>query len=770
MNDEDTLTLEALPTPADQLVLHTYSEDAYLDYAVAVVKGRALAQVEDGKKPVQRRILYAMNKLGLTNDVRPRKSASVVGEVMGKLHPHGDQSIYDAMVRMAQDFTLRYPLVTKQGNFGSRDGDPAAAMRYTEARLSSIADLLLSEIDMGTVDFKLNYDGMHQEPELLPARLPFLLLNGTSGIAVGMASEIPSHNLREVAQGAIAMVERPDITTAELLDIIPGPDFPGGAQLISSRADVLAVYEGGRGPLRMRARWRREDLARGQYTLVVDELPYQVSSKTIMEQLDALTNPQPPKDKKVITQQQANLKQIALDMLEKVIDESGKEAEIRLVLTPRTSKVDPDALMNFLFANTSLEETFSVNMTHIGLDGRPRTRGIREILSEWATFRFTTVTRRTNFMLDKTLARIHILEGRLTVFLNLDAVIKVVRDAEEPKTELMSTFGLSEVQSLDILEMRLRQLNKLEGIKLEKERDELRAEEKRLRALLENPKAMRKLIVTEITSDAAKHGDDRRTLIKESARAAAATAIARSVADDDVTIIVSKNLWVRSRSGHDLDESTLTYKGGDERFAVIKTRTLNAVVFLDSKGRSYSVQASDIPASRGDGVPLTTLIDIQDGARILHALSGVPEQTFLFAGQGGCGFVAPLKSLVATRKAGKSFLTVAAGETPMEPVRLPANTPGFVILGSGNGRLLAFAASEVKTLANGGQGVQLMVLEDGEQLSGIGFAVEAPVSLVVEGSGAPEIVLQGDEWQKYVVRRARKGYLLPKKAVMRRLT
>lgn len=766
---DDNLILDTLPQPADQLVLHTYSEDAYLDYAVAVVKGRALAQVEDGKKPVQRRILYAMSKLGLTHDVRPRKSATVVGEVLGKYHPHGDQSVYDAMVRMAQDFSLRYPLVAKQGNFGSRDGDPAAAMRYTEARLSAISDLLLSEINMGTVDFKPNYDGTLQEPELLPARLPFLLLNGTSGIAVGMASEIPSHNLREVALAAIAMVERPDITTAELLDIMPGPDFPGGAQLISARADVLAAYEGGRGPLRVRARWRREDLARGQFTIVVDELPYQVSSKTIMEQLDALTNPQPPKDKKVITQQQANLKQIALDMLEKVIDESGKEAEVRLVLSPRTSKVDPDELMNFLFANTSLEDTFSVNMTHISLDGRPRTRGIREILSEWATFRFTTVTRRTQFMLDKTLERIHILEGRMTVYLNLDAVIKVVRQADEPKDELMSAFGLSEVQALDILEMRLRQLNKLEGIKLEKERDELRAEANRLQALLQNPKAMRKLIVTEITADAAKYGDDRRTLIKESARAAGATTIARKVADDNVTIIVSKNLWVRSRAGTDLDESTLTYKGGDERFAVIKTRTLSSVVFLDSKGRSYSVQASDIPASRGDGVPLTTLIDIQDGARILHVLSGPPEQMFLFSGQGGCGFVAPLKSLVATRKAGKTFLKLDEKELPLEPVALPEGAPGFVVVGSGNGRLLAFPSAEVKTLANGGQGVQLMVLEDGEQLSGIGFTPDAPVTLVVEGKGVTDITLKGEEWAKYILHRARKGYQLPKKTVMRRL-
>jgi topoisomerase-4 subunit A len=764
----DTL-LVPFDAPADQLVLHTYSENSYLDYAVAVVKGRALADVEDGQKPVQRRILYAMHKLGLTADARPRKSATVVGEVLGKYHPHGDSSVYDAMVRMAQDFTLRYPIVLKQGNFGSRDGDPAAAMRYTEARLSPISELLLGEINQGTVDFKPNYDGSLQEPELLPARLPFLLLNGTMGIAVGMASDIPPHNLREVAQAAIAILERPDSTTAELLEHLPGPDFPGGAQLISSRADVLAAYEAGRGALRMRARWQREDLARNQFNVVVHELPYQVSTKKILEQLDALTNPQPPAGKKAITQQQANLKQIALDLLEKATDESGKDAEVRLVLSPRNAKVDPEAMMNFLFANTSLEETVSVNMTHIGLDGRPRTRGVRDILSEWAEFRVTTVTRRTQFNLDRTMERIHILEGRMTVYLNLVAVIKLIREAEEPKDELMGAFGLSEVQALDILEMRLRQLNKLEGLKLQKERDELRAEAERLAALLADPAALRRLIVKEVAADAAKFGDERRTLLKEASRAAGATTIARHVPDEDITIIVSKNLWVRSRAGHELDEAALSYKAGDERFAVIKTRTLSPVVFLDSKGRSYSVQASDIPASRGDGVPLTTLIDIQDGARVLHVLSGALEQAYLFAGQGGYGFAAPLKSLVATRKAGKAFLTLGEGELPLEPVALPTpgGDPGFLVVGSANGRLLAFPPAEVKTLANGGQGVMLMTLEPGEQLSGIGWTVAEPVRLLVDGGA--DISLKGAEWTKYVLHRARKGYQLPKKVVMRRL-
>jgi topoisomerase IV subunit A len=751
---------------SDQLVLHTYTEDAYLEYAIATVKDRALAQVQDGQKPVQRRILYAMRQLGLTPDAKPVKSARIVGDVLGKYHPHGDSAAYAAMVRMGQDFSLRYPLVQKQGNFGSLDGDPAAAMRYTEARLSSISDLLLSEINQGTVDFVPNYDGSTKEPVLLPARLPFLLLNGTMGIAVGMASDIPPHNLGEVALAATALIENPDITVSELLDIMPGPDFPGGAQLISSRQDVLHAYEGGRSTLRARARWRREDLARGQYNIVVYELPYQVSGKTILEQLDTLTNPQPPAGKKSLTQQQLNLKQMALDLLEKATDESGKEDAVRLVLSPRTSKVDPEVLMNFLFANTSLEESVSVNMTLIGLDGRPGTKGLKAILAEWVRFRFETVRRRCQFNLDRTLERIHILDGRMTVYLNLDAVIKVIREAEDPKLELMESFGLSEEQATDILEMRLRQLNKLEGIKLQKELEELRAEAARLQTLLDSEPAMRKLIVAEIASDAQRHCDPRRTLIKVEAKAAPVTAVARNVADEELTIVVSKNLWVRARAGHDTDEAALVYKPGDERFVVLKSRTVWPVVVLDSNGRSYSVQASDIPVARGDGVPLTTLIDLQDGAKVVHVLSTNPDQPHLFAGESGYGFLAPLKSLVATRKAGKAFLTLKSGERPMTPLAVPA-AAGFFIAGSQQGRLLAFPATEVKALPNGGQGVMLMVLEPGEKLTGLQHAEGAPVKLNVRVKGElSSLTLQGAEWEKYVLHRARKGYQLPKKAVL----
>jgi topoisomerase-4 subunit A len=751
--------------PSNQLVLHKYSEDAYLQYALAVVKDRALARVEDGAKPVQRRILYAMRQLGLTADAKPVKSARIVGDVLGKYHPHGDTASYAAMVRMAQSFSLRYPLVLKQGNFGSRDGDPPAAMRYTEARLSLISELLLSEIGQGTVDFMPNYDGSLQEPRLLPARLPFLLLNGTMGIAVGMASDIPPHNIKEVALAATAYIENPEISTAELLEILPGPDFPGGAQLISSRADVLAAYEGGRGTLRVRARWRKEELARGQYNVIVYELPYQVSGKMILEQLDVLTNPQPPAGKKCITQQQANLKQIALDLLEKATDESGKDAEVRLVLSPRTSKIDPAAMMSFLFSNTSLEDTVSVNMTLIGLDERPQTKGLKALLGEWVTFRFETVRRRTKYNLARTLERIHILDGRMTVYLNLDAVIKIIRDAEEPREGLMEGFAMSEIQAMDILDMRLRQLNKLEGVKLERELAELQKEASRLDALLQSAPAMRKLIIKEIGEDSTRFADDRRTLIKVEAKAGGASTLARIVADEEVTIIISKNLWVRARAGHEVDESTLGYKAGDEKFSVIKTRSLWPVVFLDSLGRSYSVPVSELSVSRGDGVPLTTIIDIQDGARIQFVLSTNPEQNYLFSGQSGYGFTAPLQSLVASRKAGKSFLSLKPSEEPLPPLQLPSLSDGILVIGAAGGRVLAFPVSEVKSLPKGGQGVTLMALEEGDLISSTAYAEKAPVTL--EMVGGSQLTLKGTEWAKYFAKRARKGSPLPKKLVMR---
>ncbi len=731
-----------------QLTLHTYAEDAYLQYAIATVKDRALAQVQDGQKPVQRRILYAMHELGLTHDAKPVKCARIVGEVLGKFHPHGDAAAYGALVRMAQDFALRYPLIAGQGNFGSRDGDPAAAMRYTEARLTPIAQLLLDELGQGTVPFQDNYDGTQREPELLPARLPMLLLNGTTGIAVGMASDVPPHNLRELARAAAAAVADPGIAPQALLALVPGPDFPDGGQVISSAADIASAYSSGRGSLRMRARWKVEPLARGQWQVVVTELPYQVSVKRVLEQLDALTNPRPAVGKKAVSQQQANLRQLALEFLEGARDESGKDDRVRLVLVPRSSRVDRDAMMAFLLANTSLEDSVTVNFTTVGLDGRPATRGFAQMLAEWAQFRVRTVHARCAWELEQAHARVHVLEGRMTVLLNLDAVIALIREADAPREALMQRFGLSQIQAEDILEMRLRQLNRLEHLKLEKELETLRAQATRLTRLLQDESALRQVVVAEIEADAERFGDARRTLLEPAERAVTATALTRSTLDEPITVLVSRSLWVRQRPGHDVDPGSVSYRTGDAEGFVLRGRTAWPVVFLDSKGRVYSVPGADIPAARGDGVPLSTLLEVQDGAHIVHAFTADPDARFVFAGELGYGFVAPLKSCVARPRAGKAFLSLAAQETPLAPVPVPGDDSGLLAAVASDERALAFPLAELKTLAGGGKGVVLMGLGEGARLLRLRHLPQNELS----GAGA-----------KYQMHRARRGCKLERR-------
>src|SRR5688500_14785221 len=476
----------------DFIDMAALAERSYLTYAMSVVRGRAIPNVEDGQKPVQRRILFAMHELGLRPGVAHSKSARIVGEVLGKYHPHGDASTYDALVRMAQDFSLRYPLIDGQGNFGTQDGDAAAAYRYTEARLTPIADLLLAEIDQDTVDFLPNYDGRLREPELLPARLPMLLLNGASGVAVGMACELPPHNMREVAEAAVQVIRHPNTKPEALMEIIKGPDFPGGAQIISPRQAILDAYTSGRGSLRARAKWKVETLARGQWQVIVTELPPTTSAKRVMSEIEELTNPKPRDKGGKVSAAQANLKQLILGALEKLNDESDKDERVRLVLEPRSSRQDPDEFMRLMLAHTSLEENFSVNLVVLGLDGRPGRKNIREILDEWVAFRILTVTRRTNFRLGQVEHRIHILEGRSIVFLNIDKVIRVIRESDEPKPELMKRFDLTEIQAEDILEIRLRQLARLEGFKIENELKELKVERKGLKELLGSESEMRK--------------------------------------------------------------------------------------------------------------------------------------------------------------------------------------------------------------------------------------------------------------------------------------
>ena len=755
--------------PKDYLSLSEYAERCYLAYAMSVVKGRALPNVEDGMKPVQRRILFSMREMGLSSSTKHVKSARVVGDVIGKLHPHGDQSVYDAMVRMAQSFTLRYPLIDGQGNFGSRDGDGAAAMRYTESRLTPIAELLLAEIDAGTVDFKPNYDGAFQEPALLPARLPMLLANGASGIAVGMATEVPPHNLRELAEAAIQLLKHPETSTQDLMTYIPGPDFPGGGQIISSPADIQSAYETGRGSLRVRARWEVEALARGQWRIVVTQLPPGVSTAQVLTQIDAITNPQVKTGKKELSQEQKTLKTAMLAALETVRDESDEKAPVRIVLEPQSRNQDADAFMRMLLAQTSLETTAPMNLTVVGRDGRPGQKGLRALLLEWVDFRIATVRRRSQFRLDAVNRRMHILEGRQAVLLNIDEVIRVIREADDPKADLIAAFGLSEIQAEDILEIRLRQLARLEGIKIEKELGELREERDGLLRILGDEVELKRVVVAEIRADAKKYGDDRRTLI-ETAVAMTASVAEANIADEPVTVIVSKNGWMRARVGHGLDLSALQYKAGDAALAVIETRTVWPLVLLDSVGRTYSVRIPDLPTGRGDGVPMSSLLDLARGARLLFALSGAPEMKLLIASDSGYGFICQLSDLLSRQRAGKAFLTLDEGGVPLPPVQLSAH-PTWIAAAADNGKLLAFPLEEMKTLS-GGKGVQIMKLEDREHLCAITcFDGER---LLLEGksrTGKPvNLTLSGAALIRYLLHRARKGHDLEKIGVVSRLS
>jgi topoisomerase IV subunit A len=744
---------EAAPD-GEKLMLGDYAERAYLDYAVSVVKGRALPDVCDGQKPVQRRILFAMNEMGLANTAKPVKSARVVGDVLGKYHPHGDQSAYDALVRLAQSFSMRYPLIDGQGNFGSRDGDGAAAMRYTEARLTPIAKLLMDEIDMGTVDFMPNYDGSFQEPKLLPARLPFLLLNGASGIAVGLATEIPSHNLREVAAAAVAMIRDPKISHEALVEKIPGPDFPGGAQIISSQAEIAAAYETGRGSLKVRARWKIEDMARGQWQLVITELPPGTSGQKVLEEIEELTNPKIKLGKKALSPDQLQTKQTLLALLDTVRDESGKDAPVRLVFEPKSSRIDQTEFVNSLLAHTSLESNAPINLVMIGADGRPRQKGIGEILREWVGFRFTTVTRRSQHRLGKVNDRIHILEGRMIVFLNIDEVIRVIREAEDPKADLMSTFNLSERQAEDILEIRLRQLARLEAIKIEQELKELRSEKEKLEELLNSDASMKRLLIKEIEADAKQYGDDRRTLIQPEKRATFEV----RVVDEPVTVVVSQKGWVRALKGHGLDPASFQFKAGDGLYAAFLSRTPDIMIAWGSNGRVYSAPVAGLPGGRGDGVPVTSLIELEAGSHLLHYFAASADQTLLLASSNGFGFMAKLGDMVSRVKAGKSFMTIDEGAAPLVPMPVAPDATQVACLSSG-GRLLVFGMDEMKTLSGGGRGVILMALEPKETLRQA-LAIDSR-GLVLIGTGrggkARDEKLAGAALEAHVGKRARKG-------------
>ncbi|WP_338849778.1 DNA topoisomerase IV subunit A [Massilia sp. W12] len=703
--------LEEPAAPDETLTLASFAERAYLDYAISVVKGRALPAVCDGQKPVQRRILYAMHELGLQASAKPRKSAAVVGDVLGKLHPHGDQSVYDALVRMAQDFSLRYPLIDGQGNFGSRDGDGAAAMRYTEARLTKISSLLLDEIDEDTVNFIPNYDGSSKEPEYLPARLPMLLLNGASGIAVGMATEIPSHNLSEVAQAAVALIRNEAMSHAELMQIIPGPDFPGGGQIITPASQISDIYEAGRGSLKVRARWKIEEMARGQWQAVVYELPPGVSAARVAEEIEEITNPKIKLGKKALTPEQINLKQSMLALLDGIRDESGRNAPVRLVLEPKSKNVDQQEFMQTMLAHTSLETSASINLVMIGNDERPQQKGLLAILREWIAFRFQTVTRRSQYRLKKVSDRIHILEGRQQVLLNIDEVIRIIRNADDPKADLMRAFSLSAVQAEDILEIRLRQLAKLEAIKIEQELAELRGQQQDLQEILDNPASLKKLLIKEIEQDKKQFGDARRSLIEEAQRAVAET----KVVDEPVTVVISQKGWVRARNGVGHDPSQFTFKAGDGLYGAFACRTVDTLLAFGSNGKVYSVPVSLLPGARGDGVPVTSLIELAPGSRILHYFAGQGETRLLLAASNGYGFICRAQDMQSRQKAGKSFITLDEGDAMLPPQVVQEQDSQLACL-SEQGRILLFPLADVKTLSGGGRGTMLQSLQEKESL------------------------------------------------------
>jgi topoisomerase-4 subunit A len=755
------LEQQTLFPPADggeALTLATFAQRAYLDYAVSVVKGRALPDLADGLKPVQRRILYAMDQMGLAATARPVKSARVVGDVLGKFHPHGDSAAYDAMVRMAQDFSLRYPLIDGQGNFGSRDGDSAAAMRYTEARLTPIARLLLDELDEGTVEFGPNYDGSQQEPKWLPARLPFVLLNGASGIAVGMATEIPSHNLNEVVAALHAVLRDPRASLDELLAVLPGPDFPGGGQIISAAEDIRELYATGRGSLKARARWHFEDLARGQWQLVVDELPPGTSAQKVLEEIEELTNPRVKAGRKSLTSEQQQLKQLVLAGLDSVRDESGKDAAVRLVFEPRTSRIDRDAFVTTLLAHTSLESTVPVNLVMIGRDGRPRCKPLAEILGEWIEFRVDTVRRRSRHRLARVEERIHILEGRQAVLLNIDKVIRVIRNAEEPKPELMREFGLSERQAEDILEIRLRQLARLEGIRIEQELAQLRKDQAALQKLLGSESALRRQVGREFDDDAKKHGDARRTLIETAQRAVAEA----KVLDEPVTVVISEKGFARARSGHGHDATQFGFKAGDALYGAWECRTVDLLIAVGSNGRVYSVPVPALPSARGDGSPVTSMIDLEPGTRLVGYVAGASAQHLLLATSAGTGFACTLGDMASRVRGGKQFITVDEGAAPLRPALAEPQHDDRIACVSEKGRLLVFGAAEIKQLSGGGRGVILMGLDDGEKL--VGAQPCGGAGVVVEGQGrggkAVALTLSGRELDAHAGHRARKGILV----------
>ena len=711
-----------------------FTEQAYLNYAMYVIMDRALPHISDGLKPVQRRIVYAMSELGLKNSGKPKKSARTVGDVLGKYHPHGDSACYEAMVLMAQPFSYRYPLVEGQGNWGSPD-DPKsfAAMRYTEAKLSAYSDVLLSELGQGTVDWQDNFDGSLKEPVTLPARLPNILLNGTTGIAVGMATDIPPHNLREVVKGTIALLKNPQLNDAKLASFIPAPDLPTHAEIISSPEELLKIQMTGRGSYRMRSVYHVD---KGE--IIITALPYQVSGNKILTQ--------------IADQMQAK----KLPLITDLRDESDHENPTRLVIELRSNRVDADAVMSHLFATTELESSYRVNMNMIGADGRPQVKSIREILLEWLEIRQSTVKRRLNYQLDKIDRRLHILAGLLIAYLDIDTVIKIIREEDKPKPALIAHFGIDEIQAEAILELKLRHLARLEEMEIRTEQDELAAQAAKLRDQLNNPESLKSLIIDELQADAKLHGDDRRSPIVQRAEA---TALKESdlMPAEAITVVLSQAGWIRAAKG-DIDAKSLNYRAGDQYLTHCAGKSNQRVFVLDSSGRSYALPASTLPSARSLGEPLTTKLNPPTGSRFVDLMMGDEQQTIVLASSQGYGFVSSVGNLDTNAKAGKALVNLSEGSELMPLIVIPPQADQLAILSS-SGRLLIFTLADLPVMGKG-KGNKLMALDKTERIQAM-VAFNAQSVLAIE-AGARTLSIKGNDLSHYTSKRGLRGHLLPR--------
>ncbi len=737
MSDAE-LSLEGV----ERLPLRTFTEQAYLNYSMYVIMDRALPHISDGLKPVQRRIVYAMSELGLSALAKHKKSARTVGDVLGKYHPHGDSACYEAMVLMAQPFSYRYPLVDGQGNWGAPD-DPKsfAAMRYTEARLSKFSELLLSELEQGTVEWTPTFDGTLKEPQFLPARLPHILLNGVTGIAVGMATDIPPHNAREVAHACVALLENPAATVADLMAHVQGPDYPTHAEIITPRAEIRKIYETGKGSIRMRALYRVED---GE--IVIHALPHQASGSKILEQIAA--------------QMQAK----KLPMVTDLRDEADHENPTRIVIVPRSNRVDVEQLMQHLFASTDLEKSYRVNLNILGLNNLPQVKDLRTLLSEWITFRRETVRRRLQYRLDKVERRLHLLEGLLIAYLNLDEVIHIIRTEEDPKAVLMARFALSEEQADYILDTKLRQLARLEEMKIRAEQEELAKERDQLKELLGSERRMNNLLKKELLADAEKYGDDRRSPLVEREEAKALTE-KELTPSEPVTVILSEMGWVRAAKGHDVEVEGLSYKAGDQFLASAQGRSNQQAVFVTNQGRTYSLEAHTLPSARSQGEPLTGRCALNGGEQARFALLGNDEEKYLVCSDAGYGFICSYGDMVSKNKSGKALLSVPEGGEVMAPQRVLSMEEALCLVISNEGRMLLFPIAELPELAKG-KGNKLISIPSARVASREEFVTQVAVvsanQPVTLHAGKRKLTLKPSDLELYRGERGRRGAKLPR--------